>query len=482
MKKLILSSLLIAAFSSSVFVLGDQEVFGEEKNSRKTDINTLEDIELTDYFTLHGDAELIDSNTVRLTKAKSNQFGAITLNSKLTFGDNNMNLIFDVDYGTASKGGNGIGAAFHEGEIGEIGKTGVNGSGLGILGLKNGLGFEVNTYLDPAIPEHGRLISPIVGPHVGFVETDKGDYLVGNSMKNIPLPTETENFGFFTQSFGGGLITLRHNYGGAVFSVGPNVYEGQESTFTLAATTGKIGNEQIVKLKGLVARLSIPELKANNIEIQQDEKFDPFDARIGLEASDQSIGDLTNKIKVVSNNVSSAIPGTYKVTYEVKNSRNEVARKTIKVKVNINDTWPNGKTAGWKMFSGQDIQLSKDPQAALVGDYTFYSDSHASLYKHFTGIDALEKGAEYRATVYIKPQNGKPESNRVKLSLKEDPSGKESREIINNFLSKDQLSEKGYYKISQTFKVGENETNPLIVVENFSAGYIGSINISKIVK
>ncbi|MEI5995394.1 MucBP domain-containing protein [Candidatus Enterococcus mansonii] len=223
-------------------------------------------------------------------------------------------------------------------------------------------------------------------------------------------------------------------------------------------------------------------LKAHDLEIDQDEKFDPFDKRIGLEATDKMAGDLTNKIEVIHNDVNSSVPGNYKVTYRVKNSRNEVAEKTIKVSVRINNTWPNGQASGWKMFSGHDVQLQHNPKEALIGDYTFYSDSHSSIYKHFTENDGLKKGTEYRVTIYVKPVNGKPESNRVKVSLKEDPAGKDSRELLNTFASKEQLAEKGYYRVTKTFKVGENETNPLIVVENFSAGYIGSINISKTVE
>ena len=79
-----------------------------------------------------------------------------------------------------------------------------------------------------------------------------------------------------------------------------------------------------------------------------DELFDPFDKRINLSAYDRVDGDITDKIKVVENNVDSSIPGKYQVTYEVKNSVNEVARKTINVTVKIIDTWPDGQTADGK--------------------------------------------------------------------------------------------------------------------------------------
>ncbi|OJG50757.1 hypothetical protein [Enterococcus haemoperoxidus] len=68
----------------------------------------------------------------------------------------------------------------------------------------------------------------------------------------------------------------------------------------------------------------------------------------------------------------------------------------------------------------------------------------------------------------------------VKLSLKSDPSSKESREIFNTTLDKGIPAEKGYYCVTTTFEVGEDETDPLIVVENYEPGYIGSVNISKV--
>nr|WP_242590105.1 immunoglobulin-like domain-containing protein [Enterococcus sp. DIV0849a] len=225
-----------------------------------------------------------------------------------------------------------------------------------------------------------------------------------------------------------------------------------------------------------------PELKANDIEIYQDDKFDPFDKRIGLSAYDEVDGDLTGNIAVVENHVETAIPGKYKVTYEVKNSANKVARKTINVTVKIHDTWPGGKTDGWKMFSGEDIELVKDPVNALVGEHTFYADKHASIYKLYTGEDALEAHQVYRATVYFKPMTNRLVGHYVKLSLKSDPSGKESREIFNTTLDKATPAEKGYYRVTTTFEVGEDETDPLIVVENYKPGYIGSINISKVNK
>ena len=50
-------------------------------------------------------------------------------------------------------------------------------------------------------------------------------------------------------------------------------------------------------------------------------------------AKDAEDGDLTEKIKVVRNNVDTSKAGTYEVTYEVTDSAGATATKTIKVTV-----------------------------------------------------------------------------------------------------------------------------------------------------
>lgn len=134
-----------------------------------------------------------------------------------------------------------------------------------------------------------------------------------------------------------------------------------------------------------------------------------------------------------------------------------------------------------KCSQEDDIELVKDPVNALVGDYTFFADQHASVYKIFNGSEALEENATYRVTVYVKPVVDMLSDHYVKVALKEDTSSKDSRELLNTTLMRDGvLEEKGYYRLTTTFKVNKGETSPLINVENYKAGYIGSINISKV--
>ncbi|MBC1920317.1 DUF5011 domain-containing protein [Listeria booriae] len=60
---------------------------------------------------------------------------------------------------------------------------------------------------------------------------------------------------------------------------------------------------------------------------------DSFDALAGVTATDEEDGDLTAKITVLYSNVNTAVEGTYTVTYEVEDSQNGKATKSITVNV-----------------------------------------------------------------------------------------------------------------------------------------------------
>lgn len=224
-------------------------------------------------------------------------------------------------------------------------------------------------------------------------------------------------------------------------------------------------------------------LKGNDITINQGDKFDPFDKKIELSAYDQVDGDLTNKIKVIKNDVDSSIAAAYHVTYQVENSNNEIAEKTINVTVKPHNPWPNGDTNGWKMFSGEKISLINDPKNSILDtNEVFYANKQASIYKIYSQKNALKEGKTYRVTVFYKPltENVSLDNYRVKVSLKADPSSSDYRELINTTLNNGTPYLKGYYAVTNTFIVGENETNPLINVENFQGGYIGSVSVLEI--
>ncbi|GAA0715733.1 hypothetical protein GCM10008904_32870 [Paraclostridium ghonii] len=75
---------------------------------------------------------------------------------------------------------------------------------------------------------------------------------------------------------------------------------------------------------------NIPVINAYNQVINVGDKFDPL---AGVSARDKKDGDITKNIKVVENTVDVNIPGTYKVTYQVSNSKGTTT-KAIYVTVN----------------------------------------------------------------------------------------------------------------------------------------------------
>ena len=75
---------------------------------------------------------------------------------------------------------------------------------------------------------------------------------------------------------------------------------------------------------------SIPNIEANDRSISLGDNFNPLEF---LVATDKEDGDLTNKIKVIKNEVDSNQPGKYKVTYEVADKDGNKATKTINVNV-----------------------------------------------------------------------------------------------------------------------------------------------------
>lgn len=222
-----------------------------------------------------------------------------------------------------------------------------------------------------------------------------------------------------------------------------------------------------------------PTLEAHDVEVKKDTVFDPLNYEpIALKATDQIDGDITDKITVESDNVDTSKPGEYHVTYKVVNSYEESDEKSILVTVPvIDDGWENGDPKGWKFFSGESITLDEDEENALNGKWVFYSDKHVAIYKQVE----LDNNTTYQITVYVKPEDeGTVAHHIVKASLKPDPSGPDSEELLNERLINGEQIQKGYIKLTSipfTPTTIEPYKKPLIVIENYLAGWIGGIKI-----
>ena len=126
-----------------------------------------------------------------------------------------------------------------------------------------------------------------------------------------------------------GNITKDIKVTGTVDTDKPGKYE------LIYTVTDKDGNTTTVKRivtvnsKGVVIN-SIPIIKAENKTIKVGDKFDPM---TGVTATDKEDGNITKDIKIIENTVNTSKPGTYKVVYQVTDSKGATATKTITITV-----------------------------------------------------------------------------------------------------------------------------------------------------
>lgn len=451
------------------------ETENDQLNMEKRTVPVL--LDLSSLFKFNGDATQIDSNTAQLTTNAQSKAGALTGITGLNM-MNDFSLDMDVNLGTNKNGADGVGIAFHQDSIGAIGKY---GGGLGIRGLKAGIGFELDTFWE-APDDHDTSFNhtQMKGPHAGFIATDKStDILVAlASMQNISAPDGS--FKNIKINWRASENVLTADYEEKHFVLNnPAIDKNVKYTFTIAASTGASYNAHIIRINAFDASFTKPKLTANDISVPKDSVFDPFDPKIGLKATDDKDGDITDKIRVAKNDVDTSKVGTYQVVYTVANSQGETDSATISVRV-IAPTWPDGAPNGWQNFAGQDLELLKDPDNSLYGDFVFHSEQQAAIFKQFVGEEALKPG-NYRVVVYAKGLTSSIPTLPLKVSLKKDSASGESRVLLlANPLGIGEKVEKGYYKVSADFTIASDETNPLITVENYQGGYIAGIFIDPI--
>lgn len=133
-----------------------------------------------DYFDLQGTASYdAASGIVTLTEDARQQVGNFTLNDEISLKDS-FKLVGAVNLGTkldTEGGADGIGVAFHAGAPSDIGQP---GGSIGIGGLKDALGFKLDTYWNAAsdtIEEdpYPAGASPFGNPYGAFVRTASSD-------------------------------------------------------------------------------------------------------------------------------------------------------------------------------------------------------------------------------------------------------------------------------------------------------------------
>ncbi|EPZ62088.1 actinobacterial surface-anchored domain protein [[Clostridium] sordellii ATCC 9714] len=193
-----------------------------------------------------------------------------------------------------------------------------------------------------------------------------------------------------------GNITKDIKVTGIVDTDKPGKYE---LTYTV---TDKDGNTTTVKRTvivnpKMVAINNIPVINGENKTIKVGDKFNPM---TGVTAIDKEDGNITKDIKVIENTVDTSKPGTYKVVYEVTDSKGATATKTITVTVISNDK---------PVISGADNISIKEgtpfnPMAGVTATDT--EDGNITKDIKVTGIVDTDKPGKYELTYTVTDKDG----------------------------------------------------------------------------
>lgn len=171
------------------------------------------------------------------------------------------------------------------------------------------------------------------------------------------------------------------------------------------------------------AQNTAPVIKAKDKQIIQGKDFNALD---GVTAIDTEDGNITGKIKVVSNEVKKDIPGTYLVTYQVTDNGNATSSKTIKVTV-VADQAPVINVSDKTITIGKAFDPKKGVTATDKEDGTI-----TDIRVDDSNVNYDEIG-EYEITYIVKDSFGHEVSKTITLTIKEELALEEKKENEGTF-------------------------------------------------
>ncbi len=129
-----------------------------------------------------------------------------------------------------------------------------------------------------------------------------------------------------------------------------------------------------------------PVIVASDKEINVGDEINLLDE---VSASDKEDGNLTNKVKITSNNLNNQKAGTYSVTYSVTDSYNQIVTKTITVNVidkeidNSNTTTDNTTEDNSKTTTNDNVKLEKKDGEFYLNELSFDKDKKKYLFSGY---------------------------------------------------------------------------------------------------
>lgn len=151
---------------------------------------------------------------------------------------------------------------------------------------------------------------------------------------------------------------------------------------------------------------NFPVIKAVDKTIFEGETFND---REGVTANDVEDGDITSKIEVTENTVNTKVPGTYKVTYKVKDTADNETIKTINVIVKENKA-PIIKVEDQKVVIGNKLNIKITATDEEDGDLT-------SKIKETENTVKLDTVGTYKIIYQVTDKYGKTTTKEIKVEV-----------------------------------------------------------------
>lgn len=238
---------------------------------------TIDSSNFEQFFSINSNAKKNskDPSIIDLTQDEQNQAGSISLKNRINLKANftlnaKINLGNKID---SMRGGDGIGFAFHPDDVGAVGYTGAN---MGIGGLKNAIGFKLDTYrntayvgsstgddnhklgweADPGSEQGQGNSGKVFGTFVttnetkGYVSMGKNEekYIDSNVMDNQLRPIIFDYTYNSTSGEGTIAVTYNNQYTWSYTVSKEYIDKNQTVTFAVSASTGDNHNLQQIQI------------------------------------------------------------------------------------------------------------------------------------------------------------------------------------------------------------------------------------------
>ena len=136
-----------------------------------------------------------------------------------------------------------------------------------------------------------------------------------------------------------------------------------------------------------------------------------FDPKKNVTASDAEDGDLTSKIEIKENTVNTKVAGTYKVTYQVKDSAGSTTTKTITVTVKENQA-PVIQASDKKLYVGDTFNPKSNVTASDAED----GDLTSKIVVETNTVDTTKVGT-YKVVYKVTDSNNKTTTKEIKVTV-----------------------------------------------------------------